>query len=951
MKHKKYLFTTFFLLLFVFQQTQAYAKISPNMGDLFSYQSPQASGLPDKVLVYMYQFTEGGDPTSDRCRDQDTTLGCVESFSNFTYPPDSPYVTFPYGGVNPILVDVENYYLKNVLPREMNVAENYPTLAALQAQALAARSIADWKTRAFGSINFDNTTRMQVFVPGSYEKYKNPNDPAAALQIQGWISDAITSTNRQYLSYNGNGESIDAEFGSDMFGNTNDEPAQYYLEAIKDPISEACDAGNNSFGGYGMSQKGAIRWSLGNQCANPNAGNSPWPVTWTDYRQILAHYYTGIDILDASGVKVAPDDRWNLLNYTVPNGTTVNAGSSLNVNLTLQNTSTTNWADKPVIVGYKWRETDSWTDVPNAPVQNLQKGASTEPPLSLSLSIPVPTDLSGTSTLYLDLRRQNDSNSWFSLAGWPDAKISPITVIGSMGILISQGSDDGGTNPGDCAFYNTDNEVYLGACFGGGDITSGFRFQNVQIPRNANIESAYVNFTVDGTYITPIQVQIYGEASVNPLTYSASSPPTNRITTSDFSSPLWSITEQWELGERYNTPDISSVIRAIINRPDWNSGQPISIIIKNAGSTDVRRVVGFERAGFDPNLKPAQLVVTYNLNPTPTPTVTPINSTPQPAFTPTSIPPTYTHIAPTIAPTPVPTPNPCPLLQLLQIFGIGSSNSPAVGQNSLVVLPSLPSIQQAVIDINLFYDVRDQILSQTVEGQRYIDLYYANGPEISKLLLDNRDLANEALATLQLWQPNLQAWVNGQGSSVTITQEQVQAIQTFLGNLSAKGSPELLQTIANEEAQRPLEQVVGMNMDNAWTYLNGYQLAWLPPISNSNPYSAQQGSEIPVKFTVTDFEGNFVIDETLTLQVSDSIGNVVIGPIQIGDNPNNGIKIQEDQYHYNLKTKDLPAGSYNVQVTYNSSNGAQSETRSIILTKKKGGGRKVSDDFYRKFSE
>lgn len=427
MIRKKTLLIVFFLSLFIFQQTQVSAKFFPGMGNLSSNPYPMNTGLPTTVLVYMYEFDPiTGDPTFNLCDDDSAKLGCVETGSNFTYPPDSPYVTFPYGGVNPISVDIENYYLKNVLPREMNVAENYPTLAALQAQTLAARSIADWKTRAFGAINFDNTTRMQVFVPGSYEKYKNPNDPDAALQIQGWIYDAITSTNGQYLSYNGNGESIDAEFGSDMFGNTNDEPAQDYLESIEDPISESCDAGNNSFGGYGMSQKGAIRWSKGDQCAG--TGSQPWPVRWTDYRQILVHYYTGIDILNGSGGKVAPDDRWNLLWHDAPVGAEANPNNPIGFQVQLQNTSTSGWGENDVILGYQWTPKNAqaipgnWTDAVYIPAAG--KG---EDKTFTASNIMSPSN-GGEYTLHLDLRHQN--GSWFSNAGWPDAAIN-INITGA----------------------------------------------------------------------------------------------------------------------------------------------------------------------------------------------------------------------------------------------------------------------------------------------------------------------------------------------------------------------------------------------------------------------------------------------------------------------------------------------------------------------------------------
>ena len=87
-----------------------------------------------------------------------------------------------------------------------------------------------------------------------------------------------------------------------------------YLTRVEEPIS-GCDI-YDAIHAWGMSQRGAIRWAKGNQCAG--SGNQPWPVRWTDYRQILAHYYTGIDFLDGSGVEFAPDDRWNLLHHDAP---------------------------------------------------------------------------------------------------------------------------------------------------------------------------------------------------------------------------------------------------------------------------------------------------------------------------------------------------------------------------------------------------------------------------------------------------------------------------------------------------------------------------------------------------------------------------------------------------------------------------------------------------------
>ena len=322
MKHKKLLLVVFFLTLFIFQQAQASANLSLKENKANDLPQSKLSSLPTQRYITMLHLDDNGARISfaATCTYGDTSFGCAELGG------------YPYQD-NPVWVDVENDYLLDVLPREMNVAENKPsTLDALQAQALAARSLADWKFRYVGNSTYmDNSRDYQVFIPYAYEYY--------APDAMTLISSAVTSTSGQYLSYGG--EAIDAEFGSDMYGSSDNEGSKDYLIGIQDPISTSCGAWNNS-NRWGMSQLGAYRWSRGNQCATDSGGDEPWPVKWEDYRQILVHYYTGIDILNATGGKVAPDDRWNLLNYNLPNTTAI-AGTNFTVNVTLQNTSTTDW--------------------------------------------------------------------------------------------------------------------------------------------------------------------------------------------------------------------------------------------------------------------------------------------------------------------------------------------------------------------------------------------------------------------------------------------------------------------------------------------------------------------------------------------------------------------------------------------------------------------------------
>ena len=168
-----------------------------------------------------------------------------------------------------------------------------------------------------------------------------------------------------------------AGFASDAFGQTityknadGTEPYSYLI-GVNDPISTTCDFSDNGqdlypedIGKlYGMNEEGALRWSKGNQCATGDG--EPWPVKWSDYRQILAHYYTGINLMGGSiGM---PDNRWNLLNVEAPSP--MNLGQSYTVKLTVQNTSTYDWVAGEVSLVWKFARPEhaqsaDWTVVP-----------------------------------------------------------------------------------------------------------------------------------------------------------------------------------------------------------------------------------------------------------------------------------------------------------------------------------------------------------------------------------------------------------------------------------------------------------------------------------------------------------------------------------------------------------------------------------------------------------
>lgn len=267
-------------------------------------------------------------------------------------------------------------------------------------------------------------------------------------------------------------------------------------------------------------------------------------------------------------------------------------------------------------------------------------------------------------------------------------------------------------------------------------------------------------------------------------------------------------------------------------------------------------------------------------------------------------------------PTPTPTPTPsCPC-----IFTCGPSARSLALRSNVGATPTpsvLRALSQAIDLVELLYRLRDEVLAQTPEGQHYIATYYAHSPEIAAILLSDSALYEQGFAVIDSFVPVLQALVDGKGEGVVITAQQVEAVQDFLNALLAQSSPALAETIHAEQARRPLERVIGMNAAEAWAYLNGYHLTWRPPLSTANPYIAQRGRTIPVEFSLTDFQGNFVVDESVTLQLLDGAGNIVIGPIGLGNTPVKGIVVQGKKYHYDLQTTDLTPGLYTLQVFYN----------------------------------
>ncbi|MGI9604623.1 MAG: Ig-like domain-containing protein, partial [Acidimicrobiales bacterium] len=155
--------------------------------------------------------------------------------------------------------------------------------------------------------------------------------------------------------------------------------------------------------------------------------------------------------------------------------------------------------------------------------------------------------------------------------------------VGVIDIRIDAGSDDAEErqNTG-MSVTSSDLEMTFDV---GGDQTIGLRFNNVAVPPNATIVSAWLQFTVDEAHSGPTTLTVQGQASDNPATFQTIN---GNITSRPFTTaavpwvpPAWNVIG--EAGPAQRTPDISSVVQEIVSRPGWAQGNSLALFVSGTG--------------------------------------------------------------------------------------------------------------------------------------------------------------------------------------------------------------------------------------------------------------------------------------------------------------------------------------------------------------------------------
>jgi len=144
----------------------------------------------------------------------------------------------------------------------------------------------------------------------------------------------------------------------------------------------------------------------------------------------------------------------------------------------------------------------------------------------------------------------------------------------------------------------------------GGLAQVGLRFAQVNLPKGATINEAYIEFTASksstaGTAaVLDIDVHDVGDAPVFAT-------GANDIVLRPYTAVgSVKVTDDWVKDEVYRV-DVRTPVSYLVNRADWCGGQALALRIRDAGGTGTRDVYSFEGSAT----KSPRLVVNYSVDP------------------------------------------------------------------------------------------------------------------------------------------------------------------------------------------------------------------------------------------------------------------------------------------------------------------------------------------------
>jgi hypothetical protein len=191
--------------------------------------------------------------------------------------------------------------------------------------------------------------------------------------------------------------------------------------------------------------------------------------------------------------------------------------------------------------------------------------------------------------------------------------------VGSTGIVVASSNDDAreascidcdNGEPADYVrLYRTELKLPDDA-----SEPVGIRFQNINIPRGTIITNAYLEFTLqDNDESGQAEWVITGQAADNaPEFADAMDNISGRPRTGQ--SVTWSVPYgAWTIDQKYQSPDISSIIQELVGRAGWNAGNSLVLIFDSPAEKYQREVFSYDGSLRDvgDNSKAPKLYIEY----------------------------------------------------------------------------------------------------------------------------------------------------------------------------------------------------------------------------------------------------------------------------------------------------------------------------------------------------
>ena len=192
----------------------------------------------------------------------------------------------------------------------------------------------------------------------------------------------------------------------------------------------------------------------------------------------------------------------------------------------------------------------------------------------------------------------------------------PINQPNTVEVAITQGSDDVEEDKNGAIYDNSsDLELVYDSYNNSSYQVIGLYFRGLNVPRNANITNAYLQFTADESHSAAAELEISLHNSGNSPAFSSANNVSGRSVFAQ--KVIWS-PSSWSSGQNgsaQRSPDLKAMIQSLVDRSDWSSGNNLSLIIKGRGAslsnTSAKRVADSYEGGA---ANAPRLVVEYDLN-------------------------------------------------------------------------------------------------------------------------------------------------------------------------------------------------------------------------------------------------------------------------------------------------------------------------------------------------